>query len=49
MLKIMVSAVAVMAVIGSSALACSGHKSGSKGSTTAAAAPASVIVIVAKA
>ena len=48
MVKILVSAVAIMAVMSSAALACSGHKSGGKGGAVTATAPASAIVIVAK-
>lgn len=48
MVKILISAVAVMAVMSTTALACSGHKSGGKGSTTTAVDPAKMIVVSAK-
>ena len=48
MVKILVSAIAIMAVTSSAALACSGHKSGGKGGSTTAQAPASAVVLVVK-
>lgn len=48
MMKVLIVAGAVMAVMGSSAMACSGHKN-SKGGGTTAEAPAPVIIVVAKA
>jgi hypothetical protein len=48
MVKMLVLAVATLAVMGSSAMACSGHKN-NKGGAVTASVPAPVIVIVAKA
>lgn len=48
MLKTLVLAAAVMAVMGSSAMACNGHK-GNKGGAVTEAVPATPIIIVAKA